>query len=99
MIPLYVGNALADVLNDRMSVEDWLPSFAASVGNEEQRSKQLLLSYPEVVNYPLKKFAAHQAISEKDTAIPRYIVPPNMTPHQYADNSITKSCMVSVLYY
>lgn len=53
----YVHKALANALDSRMCVEDRHTSIAASVRDQEPRSRNLLRSYPEVVNYMLEKFA------------------------------------------
>lgn len=74
---------------------DRLLPFAASVRNGEPRSRELLRSYPDVVNYLLNKNATNQVIAWNEAAITRYVQPPNMTPQECAKDLISKSCKVA----
>lgn len=69
--------------------------FAASTRNVDNRSRKLLRSYLEVVNYMLKKFATDKAIAEFDAAILRYIQQANMTPEQHANHLVAISGRVA----
>lgn len=64
-----VHETLANMRNRFTRTEDSLAPFPASVRNERLRSQKLLRSYPEVVNYHLKKFATDQAFVEYDAPI------------------------------
>lgn len=87
----YLKDTLANALNSRMCAEDRSASLPASERNEP-RSRKLLRSYPEVVNYLFKKISTDQAIAENDAAILRYMQPSGMTQQQYADDLVVKSC-------
>lgn len=61
-LPHPVNEMLENELNGRMYVKDRLSPFVASVRNEETRSRKLLRSHPEAVNYLLKKFATDHTL-------------------------------------
>lgn len=83
------------MLNSRMRAEDHPEPFSVSPRNEESRSRKLLCSYTEGMNYLLKKYPTEQAIEENDKVTLRYIRPSNKTPQQYADDLIAKTCQVA----
>lgn len=78
------------MLNDRMCAQSWLDLLAASLPNEQPRSRKLWRSYPEVVNHLLQKYATDKAIAEYDAAILRYVQSTNMTTQPYSVYLIAK---------
>lgn len=75
-MPSFVKSALATTVNHRTSTAAHIAQAIASVNtNESLIHMKLLQSYPEVVNYNLKKFAIDQAKSEIDAKILRYTQP------------------------
>lgn len=75
-----------------------LHSLPTSVRNQKQRSRKLLRSLPEVVNYLLKTFATSQAIAEYGASTLSYMPPSIMIPQQYAENIFPMSCTVADVY-
>lgn len=67
--------------------------------DEQLHFRTLLRSYPEIVNYPLKKNASKQATAEYDSEILRYEQPKIMTPLQFADDLMAKLGKVADLYH
>lgn len=98
VLPLFVHETLADVLNSRMYAEHSFAAFAASVQNQEQRSRKLLVSYRRVVSYLLKTFATDQAVAEFDSLILRYMRPSSIAPRRYADRIMAKMCKAAEVY-
>lgn len=95
VLPNYVNNTLDSALNSGRYVCGKSFSLrAVSVGNEP-RSRKFFQSYPKDVNYHLKKYATDQAIGGNDAEILRYTQPSGMTPLQYANDLIGKSCRVA----
>lgn len=79
-----------------MSVAANITQVIASVNiNELLIRKKFLLSYPDVVNYLLKKFAKDKAIVKIDSKLLRYIQTAHMTPIQYVDDLYSKSCKIA----
>lgn len=81
-----------------MCEEDRSAPLSASVRCDKTRPRNFWRSYPEVVNYLLKKFVTDQAFVEYDATILRYMQPTNMTSQQIADDLIAKSCKVADVY-
>lgn len=94
----YVVKTPTNALNSRMSAQDRLSSFATSVRNEEPRTQELLRFCLEVVNYLFKKYATDRATAKNDAAILRYAPSPKLSPQQYVDKLIAKSCKVADIY-
>lgn len=72
-----------------------MPVVASVNTVEPTIQKKLIHSYPEVLNYLLKKLANDLAIAEKDSAILRYIQLANMTPMQCAEDLYAKTFKVA----
>lgn len=85
---------MANALNSRMCVEDNSTATTALVHNNDVRLRKILRSYPETVNYLLKKFATDEATAEFEAAILRYKKQSNMTPHKYVEGLVAKSCKI-----
>lgn len=95
----FVKNGLATTLNSRKSPTTHIASVVALVTTiKPTTQKKFLCSYPEVVNYVLKKFANDKAIAEIDCTILRFSQPTSMTPMQYADDLYAKSSKVADAY-
>lgn len=69
VIPRYVNEVFANALNSRVCTSNKSSPIAASVGNLDDRLRQLLRSYPEIVKHMIKHFATDKAIPESDAAI------------------------------
>lgn len=95
VLPHFVKETIANALNSRMCAEDRTAPLVATVRHDKIRHQKLLRSYPEVVNYLLKKFATGAEIAEYDATILRYMHPASMTHQQFADDLIAKSCKVA----
>lgn len=65
---------------------------------EPLRQKKLLLYYPEVVNYLVKKFANDRAFVKITSAILHYAQPTSMTAMRYVDDLYAKFCKVADVY-
>lgn len=88
LLPHYVHWRLANALNGHMDAKEGTVPIIASVCNNDIRSRKLLRSYSEVVNYFLKKYSTDQAIAEYDAVILHYLQEAFMSPQQYADNVV-----------
>lgn len=97
-LPHYVNETLANSLDSRMCATDKSYPIATSLRNVDNQSHKLLRLYPDVVNYLLKKFATDPAIAGFDAAILLYMQAGNMTPEQYADDVVAKSCKVTDVF-
>lgn len=97
ILPHYVEESLVNALNSRMCVGSQRAPLAASVQNEQRRSRKFLCSYPKVVVYRLKKYATDHTIAKYDVSILQYTQPANVTFQQYADSLVTKLCKVAVV--
>lgn len=85
VLPYWIHATLAKDLNSRLCAEVRTASIIASVRNNDTREREFLRSYPEVVNYLLKQYAAGQAMAGYDTAILFYVQPSNMNPHLHTE--------------
>lgn len=99
IITVFVKNAQASTLISGLSAATIIALAVFSVPSAEPlRQKKLLQSFPEFVNYLLKKLANDQAITKMDPTILRYTHPSSMTPMRYADGLYAKACKVADFY-
>lgn len=99
ILPFFVKDALATILNNCVSAATHIAPVIASVNTiEPMIQKKRFRSNLEVVNYLVKKFANNQEITERNSTILLYTQPASITPIQYADNSIPESCKVADVY-
>lgn len=96
--PHYGPEALANVLYSRKCAEGRPAPFPTSERNDQDRSRKLLRSYPEEVNYFIKKYVTVQAIAGYETKILRYLQPANKTFQRNAEDFIAKLCKVTDVY-
>lgn len=81
-----------------MHAKNSIAPYSISVRNQEQKSWNILRSYPEMINYFLKEIAEKQAIAGYDAWILEYMQQSSMTLQQNADDIIAKSCRVANVY-
>lgn len=98
VLPQQLNETLANVLNSHLRATDKSYPVAASVRKVENRSCNLVRSYPEVVNHLLKKFGTDHVNAEFEAAISLYIQPANITPQKYADHLAAKLCRGADVY-
>lgn len=94
LLPSLVKNALTVTFNSRMSPGVHINPVVSSAYTTKLlvQKKNLLQSYPKVVNYLLKKFPNFQAIAMMNFKILRSTKPVHMTSIQNADILLAKSC-------
>lgn len=88
----HVKKTLPNALTSRMCAEEHLSPFATSVRSEDTRSRTLVRSYTEAVDYLLGKYETDQAIVENDATFLCYDQTSNVTPQQYTDDQGAKYC-------
>lgn len=99
VLPFFITNALVLTLYGRVSAPMNIePNVAFVPLAEPLRQKKLFRSYPDVVNYLLKKVANGQAIAETNSAILRYTQPTSMTLMQYAEDLYAKLCKAADVF-
>lgn len=79
ILPHHVGERLANECNSRMCAMNKSSFITVSVCSVDNQSRELLQSYPKVVNFLLMKFSNDQAIAEFVDAVLRHMQPANMT--------------------
>lgn len=82
----FVIKADANALNSRLCNENLTVLPTATVRYVEVRFPKLLRSYPEAVNYPLKKFTKNAAIAKYNVTILRYMQRALKTTQRFADD-------------
>lgn len=96
VLPFFVTDTLATTVNCHMSAATRIKPVVDSVNTTEPLiKKKLLQSYPEVVNYLLRKFVSDQMIAKMDYKTLRYIQSAHMTPMHYADDLYANSSKVA----
>lgn len=91
MLPYFVHETLRNELNSCKHAKFSFALLAVSMRNQEQKSRVLLQSYPEVFNRPLHKFLGDQAIAENDALALMLMPLSSITLKLYVDAIIDKS--------